>query len=262
MEFLRPSRRRTLLSEIVYVLLNVGVAAVIFAVVLTVVSPLPAYLLILLSKWRVLAVRPQYWVTNIVSNAVDIIIGISVVTLLYAASGAIYMQILLTVLYIAWLLFLKPQSKRTFVVLQAGVGLFLGIEALATVSYSWWSSAVVLVMWVIGVTTARHALGAYKESHFALLSFVWGVIVAELGWMFYHWQFAYQLPGAGGLMLAQSAIIITLLGFLAERGYVSYYHHKVIRFSDMILPLLFVSSCIIVLLTIFNVIQHNLSFIN
>ncbi len=262
MEFLRPSRRRTLISEIAYILLNVGVAAIIFAVVLTVGNPLPAYALVLLSKWRVLAVRPQYWLTNIISNAVDIIIGLSFVTLLYAASGIVAVQLVLTVLYVVWLLFIKPQSKRSMVILQAGIGAFLGVEALAGVSYNWWASAVVLCMWIIGVVTARHVLTAYKEPHFMLLSLIWGLIAAELGWLFYHWQFAYRLPNTGSLMLAQSAIIITLLGFLAERAYASYYHHKTIRLNDMILPLLLVLSCSIVLLTVFNVIQRNLSFLS
>lgn len=252
MEFLRHSRRRNMLSEIIYVLLNVAVAGAILGIVLAVESPLPAFALVVLSKWRVLAVRPQYWIAHIIANAVDIIVSVSFVILLYAASGALFVQLGLTLLYVAWLLLLKPRSKRQLVVIQAGVSVFVGVSALAQVSYSWWSSAVVLAMWVIGYATARHVLSAYKEPHFQLLSLVWGVVVAEIGWMTYHWTFAYALNVTGKLMLAQVAIIVLLLSFLAERVYASYHHHQSVRMPDVILPALLSLSSIGLLLTVFG----------
>lgn len=249
MEFLRPSRRRSVISEIIYILLNIAVAVLIFVTVLAVESPLPAFALVLLSKWRVLAVRPQYWWTNIVSNMVDVIVGLSFVVLLYAASGAQVTQIALTVLYIAWLLVLKPRSARALVVLQAGIGLFVGVSALEQISYSWWSSTVVVVMWAIGYFTARHALTAYKEPHYSLLSLIWGLVMAELGWITFHWSFAYNLHVTGGLMLSQAALFAFLLSFLAERVYASYHkNHQLIKLGDIVLPLLLTLSTIGLLL--------------
>lgn len=61
MEFLKAAKRRTLLSELTYVALNIGLAVAILVVVLVIESPLPAIALVLLSKWRILAVRPRYW---------------------------------------------------------------------------------------------------------------------------------------------------------------------------------------------------------
>lgn len=255
MEFLRPSRRRTVLSETVYILLNVAMAVAVLGVVLAVENPLPAFLLILLSKWRILAVRPQYWLANVVANAIDMILGLSFVIFLYAASGAFVAQVILTLLYIAWLLLLKPQSKRHWVVLQAGIGVFFGVGALMQVSYDWWASAVVLGMWVIGYTAARHILTAYKEPHFALLSLIWGLVTAEIGWMAYHWNFAYNLPAAGDLQLSQAALIVALISFLGERTYASYHRNKVVKLSEIILPILLCVSSIGLLLTIFNTIS-------
>lgn len=254
MELLRPSHRRNLLSEVIYILLNVLMAIAILVVVLAIDSPVPAFGLVLLSKWRVLAVRPQYWGTNIIANTVDIIVSLSLVILLYAASGSLYAQIVLTILYIGWLLLIKPRSRHGLVVLQAGVGVFFGVSALMQVSYGWWASPVVLAMWVIGYSTARHVLTAYKESHFSLLSLLWGFVMAEIGWLTFHWNFGYNLYFVGDIQLSQAAIISVLLGFLAERTYASYHHneHKRIRFNDIVLPLLLVVSVVAVLLTLFG----------
>ena len=150
MEFLKSSKRRSLVSELIYILLNVALAVAILLVVWAIESPIAAFALVLLSKWRVLAVRPRYWFANVQANLVDIIVGVSVVVLLYAASNALIAQIVLTALYIVWLLYVKPRSKRTFIAIQAGTALFVGVTALMTVSYDWIASVVVLGMWLIG----------------------------------------------------------------------------------------------------------------
>jgi hypothetical protein len=255
MEFLRHSRRRTVLSETVYILLNILMAVAILVVVIVIESPLPAFALVLLSKWRVLAVRPQHWPAHIVANSVDIIVSLGYVVLLSAAGGALMTQIFLTALYIGWLLLLKPQSKRPLVIAQAGVGLFVGVSALMQISYDWWDTAVVLAMWVIGYSAARHVLTAYQEPHFSLLSLIWGFVVAEIGWLAYHWSFAYDLRVTGDLRLSQAALIVILLSFLAERVYASYHQHKQIVLSDVLLPMLLVVSSIGLLLTVFGQIQ-------
>lgn len=255
MEFLRSSRRRTVLSDVAYIGLNILMAIIILAVVYSVASPVPAFLLVVLSKWRIFAVRPQYWYANIVANIVDIIVSLSFVVLLVAASGALYAQIGLTALYILWLLLLKPSSKRSLVVAQAGVGLFVGVTALMHVSAEWWASFVVILMWVIGYSVARHVLTAYKEPHFALLSLIWGLVVAELGWLSYHWNFAYDLGFTGDLLISQAAIVVTLLAFLAERMYSSYHHQQSIRSADVLLPALLTISTIILLLTLFGTVK-------
>ena len=112
MEFLRFVKRRSLLSETVYILLNVALAAVIFTLVLTVQNVWLALGVALLSKWRVFAVRPRYWWVNIISNMVDIIVTISYVVMLYAAQNVVALQITLLLLFIFWLLIIKPRSSR------------------------------------------------------------------------------------------------------------------------------------------------------
>jgi hypothetical protein len=252
MEFLKLSKKRTLFSEFVYIGLNIALAVAVLVIVWAVESPWAALALVLLSKWRILAVRPRYWFANIQANMVDIIVNISIVILLYAASGAVVTQGILAVLYIVWLLFIKPRSARVFVAMQAGVALFLGITSLAIISYDWNVLFVVFAMWVIGYGTARHVLASYDEVHLSFYSLIWGFILAEFGWLTYHWTFAYSLPGVGHIKLVQSALVALAFSFLAERVYASYEKNGEVRSNDILLPALFSVSVILVLMLFFN----------
>lgn len=252
MEFLKSSKRRSFLSELIYILLNVGLAVALLILVLAIASPFAAFALVFLSKWRVLAVRMRYWSANIQANLVDLIVSLSVVVLLYAANGALAAQIVLTLAYIGWLLYIKPKSSRGFIAIQAAIATFLGVTALMSVSYDWYVSVIVLFMWVIGYSSARHVLGSYDEAHMSFYSLVWGLIMAELGWLAYHWTFAYDLPGVGDIKLSQIAIIALALSFITERVYGSYTKHGAIRSGDVILPALMSVSIILILLAFFN----------
>lgn len=252
MDFLKSSKRRTLVSELVYIVLNIALAVAVLAVVVATESTLSAFGLVLLSKWRVLAVRPRYWMANIKANLVDVIVGLSFVILLAAASGAFAVQCLLTLLYIGWLLFVKPRSKRSFVAIQAATAIFVGITALMTISYGWIGSLVVLGMWSIGYAASRHYLSTYEEPHSSFLSLIWGLIFAELGWLAYHWTFAYSLLVAGSIQIPQIALVGLALSFLAERIYTSYRQHNTVRSSDVLLPALLSVSVILVVLIVFS----------
>jgi hypothetical protein len=257
MEFLRIVRRRSLLSEVAYILLNLALAAAVTVAVIVTSTPWLALALVLLSKWRVFAVRPRYWLAHIEANTVDFIVGIGVVVLLYVigqtgGQGVIGVQLGLAVLYALWLLFVKPRSKRSFVIAQAAVAVAVGTTALMSLSYEWPSSAVVIIMWIIGYASARHVLSAYSETSLRFLSLVWGFVFAEIGWLLYHWTIAYKLPFVGELKLSQLTIIVLLISFVAERIYASYVKHNKIQSSDVLLPLLLSLGLIVVLELFFN----------
>ena len=252
MDFLKSSKRRSFVSEVMYIALNIALAAAVLITILVTNSPLLAFALVILGKWRVFAVRPRYWFANVQANLVDVIVSLGIVVLTYQATGAVVAQVVLTIFYVIWLLFIKPRSKRLFIAAQAGCAVLLGTLALATVSYGWIASVVVVGMWVIGYGAVRHVLSSYDESHTVLYSLIGGFIFAEIGWLTYHWTFAYNIPGAGDIKLAQVSLIALGLSFLMERAYASYAKNKAIQTGDMILPTLLTLSIIAILILFFN----------
>lgn len=239
MDLLKSHKRRSRLSEFIYIALNIGLAVALLMMVQAVQNPWLAIFVVLLSKWRALAVRPRFWFANLVANMVDIIVGISVVLLLYAANGQLWLQLLLTGFYVIWLLLIKPRSKRTYVSAQAGVAVFFGITALSLVSYAWDVSLFVVGMWVIGFVSTRHILGSYDEPHTTLYGLITGFIFAEFGWIGFHWLMAYQPAAAfGSIKLSQLALFTTLISLIAERAYASYHRYGSVRRADVILPVI------------------------
>ncbi len=255
MEFFKRFRRKSFISELAHVGLNVAFAAAILVIVLTVASPLPALLLVLLSKWRVLAVRPRYWIINMQANLVDFIVSISVVMVMYsvAATGAyaLWLQIVLTAFYIVWLVVVKPRSSLKAIRWQAGTSLVFGTLALFIVSYGWPSIAVVAAMALIGYVAARHVLAQYKEDHLQFLALLFALIVGIVAWLLNHWVIAYTAPIVD-VRIPQAVFIVAAFAFVLYICYDSYKTHDTIRSEDIILPLLFSAGLVTVLLLFFN----------
>ena len=142
---------------------------------------------------------------------------------------------------------------------QAGLAQFVSITALFTISYAWPSFFVVLIMWLIGYAAARHVLSAYDEEDMNLLSLLWGLVVAQLGWLGYHWAIAYALPltktlfPGAVLQIPQIAIVISLISWLVERSYFIYNAKGKIKSKDVWWVMIFVAVILFILfLPIFN----------
>lgn len=217
MDLIKSVAKRSQLSDVVYILLNLALACGVLLLTIAFQPPYLAYALVLLSKWRVFAVRARYWWANLQTNTVDVLVGASVVTLIWQASGTLLVQTFIALLYAAWLLILKPRSKRIYMIWQAGVAQFLAIMALFSIAHVLDSAVVVAVCYAIGYVCARHVMGAYDDQNLAMLSMIWGFFIAELGWLSYHWTTAYSLTTT--LLLPQASIIAALFGFVALRCY-------------------------------------------
>lgn len=234
MEFLRTARRKTLISEIAYYALNIGLVAVLLAAAVFVQSLALNSMLALLSKWRVLAVRPRYWLANIQSNMVDVIVGMSVAVLLYITSGFVALQLMISALYAVWLVGIKPLSKRWHMTVQAAIAIGVGSAALFSIGYTLPDFVVVLLSMVLGYSAARHALQSYHEEQLVLLSMVWAVVFGEIGWLASQWTMAYALPGQVVLKLPQATIIMLLVSAVAGRAYHIRLTHKKLVKGDII----------------------------
>ena len=109
----------------------------------------------------------------------------------------------------------------------------------------------VILVWLIGYITARHVLSSYDEDNITLLSLSSALLMAEIGWLAYHWTIAYQFPFITNLLIPQVSIISLAASFLVYKSYDSYYHHQKIKFHDIILPLIF-TVCLISVLILFR----------
>lgn len=164
-----------------------------------------AYGVVLLSKWRMFAVRPRHWPANIRANAIDIIVGLSFVVFM-AQSPSQAWQLVWLVCYETWLLVIKPRSKMFWTSVQAGLGQFLGLTAL----YLLWGRSPLIVLvaasWGICYLTARHFFSSFDEPLTSMLSHIWGYIAAATTWVLGHWLLYYGF-------LAQPVLILSLISY-------------------------------------------------
>lgn len=224
MELIKSAAKRSKVSDIVYIILNLGLAALVLGLTMAFSPPYLAYLVVLLSKWRVFAVRPRFWLANIQTNFVDTLVGLSTVTLIWQAAGSAMIQVLLALLYAGWLLIIKPRSTRMNIVLQASISQFVALVALYSLTHLIDGSVTVLAAWLVGYVSARHILDNYEDEEMTLMSMMWAMVVAEISWLAAHWMVAYQLSGT--LLLPQGAIIVTLVGYVIYRIYDALHHHN------------------------------------
>lgn len=260
MEFLKSVRRRSFLSEAVYMVLNIALAIAVTLVIIYTGSAVLGIGLVLISKWRVFAVRPRYWWANFQSNLVDFIVSISIVIHMAVVVDSptaepyrLMLVWLMSALHIFWLLYLKPRSTRRMIALQAATAVLFATSALFSVSFAWPVSIVVLFMWLIGYTATRHVLASYDdEDHSMLLSLAVGLVFAEIGWVGYHWAVAYSLPIFTTIQMPQVTIVLVLLSFLIYKVYDSFYRNKKVKANDVLLPLLLTVSVVVILLLVFN----------
>lgn len=218
MDLIRFATRRSTVGEVGHILLNLAYAGVLLLLVLVFNPPWLAYLAVVLSKWRVFAVRPRYWFANLQANLIDAFVAASFVTLLWLAAGNLVLQLVLAGLLAVWLIVIKPRTKRNWVLSQSLICQALSLTALFSLAYNSIALVVVAVSWLIGYVSARHAISAYnEESERTLLSLIWGLVVAELSWLAYHWTIAYTIVGQ--VKVPEMVLIVSLLGFLAISAY-------------------------------------------
>ncbi|HSX44537.1 MAG TPA: hypothetical protein VLF39_00280 [Candidatus Saccharimonadales bacterium] len=169
-----------------------------------------AFALVLLSKWRMFAVRPRYWPANIRANAIDILVSISlVIFMIYTDSPG--WQFIWAVMLALWFVFLKPGSSTLKVSLQAFVG-----QSLALISFFMaWKAApiagLVLGGWLICYLAARHFLTSFEEPHAALYANYWGYFAASIMWIMGHWLRFY--PNARVGLVSMPSLLLTVIGF-------------------------------------------------
>lgn len=251
MELIKSAARRTKISEVAYVLLNAAYALLLLALIIGFEGqPYLAYLLVILSKWRVFAVRPRFWIANIQTNLLDTLVGLSVVTLLWQNMDNLAYQIAITLTFAAWLVVLKPLSKRLWVIVQGGVAQFVALMALFSVAHNFHVAVVTALGWLIGFVAARHIINVFSDEHDdVVISVSWGMVIAQLCWLSYYWTIAYT-----PLKIPQIAIISSLLSYAVLVVYNYFYHRDDTRYiwRDLAMPITFSLVGIFIILLFFT----------
>jgi hypothetical protein len=195
-----------------YIAYNALLPLLVFLLVRWTFLPL-ALSLILLSKWRMFAVRPRFWAANVRSNAIDIIIGVSVLAFM-AATGNELLQLIWAVLWAGWLIAIKPRADTLWVSLQALIGFLAGLSGM----FLAWDSAPLLVLvggaGLLCFFAAHHFFYSFDEPHTRLLSYFWGYFGAALVWVLGHWLLFYGPIAQATLLLGAIAIGLGTLYYL------------------------------------------------
>ena len=257
MDLIRQSKkRRNWGLEIIHALFNIIFAGAVLGVIIIFPNDIPwlALGLIMLSKWRTIAIRPRHWWVSFLSNLPDILLGLGVVVLMWRAAiltaDPLITQIVMAVIYAGWLVFLKPQHKKIYVLLQAGLSQFVAICALFSIAFMMPIYVVVILTFIIGFSTARQMLGLFEERHRAFLSSVWGLLLAQLSFIAWHWTIAYHV--VPGFSIPSFAIIVALIGFATTSIYDSYDKHSFVLWKDVKSPVIFSGVAILIITIMFN----------
>ena len=192
---------------------------------LVLVLPVAAYILvtlnfvqlalsiIVLSKWRMFAVKPRFWAANIRANAIDLMVGLSVVIFM-THSANLPIRLGWTLLYIIWLLFIKPASNIFMITTQAFIGQLAALMAL----YLTWASGPVYGLTILTglfcFLAARHFLEAFEEPYTRLLAYTWGYFGAAIAWLLSHWLLFYRVISLPTLLLSCLGYGIAVLYYL------------------------------------------------
>lgn len=191
-------------SNLVHLGLVLLLPIVVFILVVNQFSQL-ALAVILLSKWRMFAVRPRFWPTIIRANAVDIIVGISIVVFISHATS-LTAQLIVVLLYGVWLLVIKPRNSTLYISAQAMMGQLFGLMAL----FMSWSSGplygLIALTGIICYVSARHYFDNFDEPYSKLLAYIWAYFGAALMWLLGHWLLFYGL-------VAQPTILLSTIGY-------------------------------------------------
>jgi len=191
-------------SHIFHLLLMALLPALLFVLVRLNFLQL-AFALVLLSKWRMFAVKPRHWAANVRANGIDLMVGISAVVFM-ANSGTQLWQLIWAGIYGFWLIFIKPGSSTFFISAQALLGQLAGLMAVFLAFGSAPQAALVVLGWVVCYTAARHFFTIFDEPLTRFLAYLWGYFAAALIWVLSHWLLFYGV-------IAQPTLLLSVLGF-------------------------------------------------
>lgn len=179
-----------------------------------------ALAVVLLSKWRMFAVHPRHWIAHIRTNAVDIIVSLSLLAFMITADS-MAVQLLWVLAFEAWVLYLKPGSNAFLVSLQALAAQLLGSVAVFLAFTEVPLAVYIVLIGAVSYFSARHFFGSFEDKNVHIYAWIWTFFASSLAWVLGHWLLFYG-------PVAQAAILLSVIGYgLAAL----YYLHETDRLS-------------------------------
>lgn len=171
-----------------------------------------AVVVLLLSKWRIVATQPRFWVQNFIKNSCDILFGLGTVSLMYyyheqflsksllsGSSNLSWLVFGLAGLLFVWQIFIKPRSSRAWVATQSAASFSVAQLAIWTYYPQYFDSGFVLIVLAVGAAfiAGYHFSRQVDdfEGRLATYMFVWSSIFAMLSWASWLWNVQYVLSG-------------------------------------------------------------------
>jgi len=242
---IKPGSRASL---VLHGLFNVAVVLIIFSLTIEPIKlPAVAVIFFVLSKWRMFAVKPRHWLANTRANMVDIMVGLSYIVFLDNTSSLLT-KLILTALYVVWMLFIKPGSSSILVGIQAMIAQLVAMIALFGEFSDMSIMGLVILTWLICYSVARHFFSSFEEPKGRILAHIWGLFSAELAWILSHWTLGYG-------PLPQIALVLTVVGYSFA---VSYYMKSSRGLSNSQKnQFIIVTTAMIIIVALFSEWQYN-----
>lgn len=252
-DFVVLRKGRNALSSFLHALMNFALATGSIYITWATGSPIIGLILVFISKWRMLAVRPRYWELNLKSNLVDLIVGCSFVLITYCSGRAILpIHFIVTALYSIWLIFIKSKSSESAISVQSMWCVFFGTIALTLMAASAPNWVMPLGALVIGYASARHILVQGDEKDYNIIVLAAGLIFAEIAWLCHSWLIVYSFVGTG-IIVPQLSIILVVLSFLFGYVYKSItLNGGRIKWSEVGMPTVFLALLVAVIVLFFS----------
>ena len=252
-DYVLARKSRNIISSVLHVVMNclLGIGSVLLTCVSG--SWIIGVIFVLVSKWRMFAVRPRFWLVNIKANLVDLIVGTSFVIIAYCSGTSILtIHIIVAILYTLWLVLLKPRSDEISTRIQALAAVFLGTTASVLLFASSDSIFIAISCFIVGYAAARHVLIQSDDENFSLVVLVAGLLSAEIAWLLHNWLIVYSF-GTSGIIVPQLSIILTVFTFLFGHIYASTSTHDgKLKAEEVLLPTIFSIAVIIMIVFWFS----------
>lgn len=178
-----------------------------------------AIAIILLGKWRMLAVKPRHWIAHIRTNAVDLIVSFSILSFMVAYYESFVAQIVWLIIFEIWVLYLKPGTSAFMVGFQALTAQLAGVTAVFLAFPDAPIIIYVLTAGLVGYFCSRHFFGGFEETHGIQYSWLWSFFSASLVWIMSHWLLFYG-------PVAQPAVFLAVIGYGLAGLYFLHEHDK------------------------------------